>query len=376
MRVCPPTNHRQFSYFLIKRKCIVPPASRVGSVGTLMPRLRIFLIVAAAVSACATTPDVSYSYYPVRATGIVSVTQTVDCNSSKTDLVILYSPALTTSYAADTAQEPYTLVVSKLDSPFADTDFGFNLYDDGRLKSINASTTGQGEATAKAAVSLATTAQALGGGAPAAMPGPLTVCAVIAERGKGRPLTLTYTKTIDYAHFSPNVPVNLDPVSASLAAYNALKPGLPLLQVMMNTPVPNRSGARYAENSGHLGSGYVPLTLQEIDNAQIDVLAQGQPIYSGAVAIPSSRAYELPIPKAMLFGKQGFSLTLSEAGVVTSIDYNKTSGGAGALNVVSGAAGASQASVAARATETLAQADLIAQQQRLANCQADPSDCK
>ena len=80
----------------------------------------------------------------------------MDCKGSKSGLVVLYSPVVTTAYAADYAQAPYQLTISDLDSPFADTDFGFNLYDDGRLKGINATTTGQAEAGAKAAVSLAT----------------------------------------------------------------------------------------------------------------------------------------------------------------------------------------------------------------------------
>ena len=191
--------------------------------------------------------------------------------------------------------------------------------------------------------------------------------------GKGQPVSLIYDRPIDYATITLNAPLNLDPAPASRASYDALKSGLPLLQVLVNTKVPNRSGARY---QGKLGSGFIPLPLQEIDVAQIDVLAQGQPIYSGTVTIPSSRSYNLPIPKAALFGRQGFSLTLSEAGVITSIDYNKASGAAGSMNVVSGGAEAPAAGVSARAAETLARADLIAQQQRLAQCQVDPADCK
>ena len=211
-----------------------------------MPRLWLF-VVAGAVSACATTPDVSYSYYPVKATGLVSVTQTVDCNSSQTELVALYSPAVTTSYAADYAQAPYTLTVSSLDSPFADTDFGFNLYDDGRLKGINATTTGQAEATAKAAVSLATAAPGPGrrrARAGLRRPTPrLRAHRRVGQRQAGLADLRRPSTTRTSPRTSRSTSTRRRQAGRPTTRSN---PGLPLLQVMMNTPVPNRSGARYA----------------------------------------------------------------------------------------------------------------------------------
>ena len=92
---------------------------------------------------------------------------------------------------------------------------------------------------------------------------------------------------------------------------------------------------------------------------------------------PDAQTYVLPIPKAALFGKQSFSLALSEAGVITSVEYGKNTGAASVLNAA-GAAATAQApeTTAAKAADVKAQADLIAQQQRLARCQANPAQCQ
>ncbi len=93
--------------------------------------------------------------------------------------------------------------------------------------------------------------------------------------------------------------------------------------------------------------------------------------------VPSPKTYLLPIPKAALFGKQNFALSLADSGAVTAIEYGKATGAAGPLNVLGAAAtAAAPDSTAAKAAEVKAQADLIAQQQRLTRCQAHPAQCQ
>jgi hypothetical protein len=84
----------------------------------------------------------------------------------------------------------------------------------------------------------------------------------------------------------------------------------------------------------------------------------------------------LPIPKAALFGKQTFSLSLSEAGTITAVDYGKQTGAAGALNAAGSIATAVDPETpTAKAADLKAQADIIAQQQRLLRCQRAPASC-
>jgi len=291
----------------------------------------------------------------------------------------LHSTTVNTLYSADYSKGPYSIQIKRLDGTFADIDVGFNFYEDGRLKSINASTTGQGETILKSAIALGTALAPLGGGAPP-VKGPIPECAVIKSWGGGKPVTLTYTKNIEYGKDDDGLPHNLDPAPGTAGLYRELNKGnqLPLLQVTINPPSSIKSGASYISSSSGSSDDVVLLTLQEVANVQVDVTASGQAIWSGKVTIPGKNTYALPIPKAALFGKQTFSLTLSEAGAITQIEYGKNTGAAGPLNVATSAATAAEApgSTANKVADAKAQADLIAQQQRLARCQAKPAQCQ
>jgi hypothetical protein len=283
-----------------------------------------------------------------------------------------------TLYSADYSKGPYSVQIKRLDGFFADSDIDFNFFEDGRLKSINQTTTGQGETILKSAVSLITALAPLGGGAPQLKP--TAECTAIKSRGGGKPVTLTYTKNIDYGNHADGARLDLEPTPDTKGLYAELSKNnqLPRLQVIINPPSSIKSGASYISSSSGSSDDAVPLTLQETANVQVDVKASGQAIWSGKITIPGKNTYNLPIPRASLFGKQAFYLTLSEAGAITEIHYGKITGAAGALNVATSAATAAEApgSTANKVAETKAQADLIAQQQRLARCQAEPAQCQ
>ena len=206
-------------------------------------------------------------------------------------------------------------------------------------------------------------------------PPPLPECDFINSWGGGKPVTLTYSKNIDYGS-ATEAPINLDVAPGNKQLYTALQNRLPLLQVRVGRPSPIASAASYSSSSDS-SKDTVLLTLLETANVKVDVLADGQVIWSGNVTIPGTKTYQLPIPKAALFGKQAFSLTLSEAGAITSVEYGKNTGAVGPLNVATSAAtAAAPETTAAKAADTKAQADLIAQQQRLARCQAQPAMCQ
>jgi hypothetical protein len=319
-----------------------------------------------------------YSYYPSRSNSLVTVTQTIDCNSDQTALIILHSTAVNTLYSADYSKGPYSVQIKKIDGFFADSDVGFNFFDDGRLKSINATTTGQSETILKSAIALGTAIGPLGGGAPPAKE-TIPECATVQSRGKGKPVTLIYAANIDYGKDADVGRLELRPTPDSAGLYAELSKGnrLPLLQVIINPPSRIKSGASSISSSSGSFDDAVLLTLQETENVQVDVKASGQAIWSGNITIPGKNTYALPIPRAALFGKQNFSLTLSEAGAITQIDYGKNTGAAGPLDAATSAAtAAAPGSTASKAAEVKAQADLIAQQQRLARCEANPAQCQ
>jgi len=343
----------------------------------MLKRMTLILILGLLIG-CASTPNVMYSYYPSLSNTTVTVTQTIDCNSDQTALIVLNSATVNTLYSADYSKGPYSVQIKKLDGFLADSDVGFNFFEDGRLKSINASTTGQGETILKSAIALGAALAPLGGGARPAKEA-IPECAAVKSWGNGKPVTLIYSKNIDYRKDDDGKTHPFGPPQGAAALYTELNKSnlLPLLEVVISPPSSIKSGASYISSSSDSSDDVVLLTLQETANVKVDVLASGQDFWSSKITIPGKNTYSLPIPKAALFGKDTFSLTLSEAGAITQIEYGKNTGAAGPLNVATSAAGAAApGSTADKAAQIKAQADLIAQQQRLARCEANPAQCQ
>lgn len=339
--------------------------------------------VGAVLAGCANTPPVTYRYYPARAASTFTITQTVDCSADQTKVTTVNTPQVTTAYTADFSAMPYTLSIKALDGAFSDSDIALKLTDDGRLQSINQSTTGEGETILKSAVTFATAAAAIGGGAPpapGAVPSALPECTVIKSVGGGKPVTLVYTLVVDWNQTQYPNPVFLaskDGVSKSndQGLFDSLKGQLPTLSVNIHAASALASAAYYPPSSSD--GGVVLLTLQKVASVQVDFLVQGQSIATSYILVPQQATYQLPIPKAAMFGKQNFSLSVGDSGAITSIEYGKNTGAGSAVDVLGAAAtAAAPETTAAKAADVQAQADLIAQQQRLARCQAQPAQCQ
>jgi hypothetical protein len=334
-----------------------------------------FAFALIAVAGCASMPNVELKYFPARATTDVSVTQTIEC--VKSALHFSYSPSVTTTYAADrAAPKPLpSLHTGKLDGTFSDTELTFGWFDDGRLKSVNQSTTGQGEAIVKAALTLAA---ALGGGALRETTETRTdVCDAIATLGGGKPIVLTYITRVEYedAKLGRDFPLVAD--KNSTATWERVKQALPALPPLKFSVLAFKAIEPVATDAGNEGT--IALTLNRTAIAPAEILVGDVKYWDAEIVVPTSDTYTLPIPAPKAFGKETFSLVLNDAGAVTSIGYTKGTGAAGALNAATATATATAfapTNDAAKADALKAQADLIAQTQRLAACQAKPAECQ
>ena len=321
-------------------------------------------------SGCATVPDVTLSYYPVKWSAQVTVTQTIGCKTETDQLYVLNALTVSPTYTSDNAKSPFQLRIKGLEGGFTDSELTMSLTDDGRLKVINQSTTGQGEAIIKSAVGLIT---AIGGIKALVLEGKVKVdpCKFMTQVSKDKPITLTYRAGIDDTNLS--TPPPLFPTQDSAFFYENLKESLPRLRISIARATDNVSGPVY-NAPAQASDKVVLLKLQKTRFVEVSVPGSTEKLGPLRITIPEDGTYDLPIPKGAFFGKQIFSLTLSDAGAVTSVGYNKTTGMSGALNALGAVANADTA--AAKAAELKAQADLIAQQQRLMLCQTKPDQCK
>jgi hypothetical protein len=328
-------------------------------------------LLAGLLAACATAPEAVVTYYPARAESTITVTQTIACDKDKSFVLLAHAVAIDTVYASDYAH-PQQLRLAAIGGAFATNELAFKFSDDGRLKSINASTAGQGEAVVKALSSL--TALALARfEARADAPGP-SPCLAIARWGGDKPLTLVYTRRLAHADEDGDALLTVPPDPDSLRLYQqlqALAIGLPVL-TLRTTVTPVRPAAIDSAVSGE-----ERLALKGTASVRLALFANGVPVGGAEVTVPHAPFYALPLPRSGLFGKQSLSLTLSDAGAVTSLSYGGDGGGAGLVNAASVAAQAmAPPSTAEQASALKAQADLIHQQQRLSLCRLAPADCR
>lgn len=339
---------------------------KIGTSGAMMGLL----------AGCAHVPDVTMRYYLPQSSATVAITQTADCDAAQQRVFVATSATGTVTYSSDLTR-PQTFRLKAAGSDLADIDGSFTFTEDGRLKGISYSSTGQGETILKSAIALSSALMGMVGVAGGVKPKPVFECLTIAKAGGGKPVTLTYTvqlgNPIDKA--GATIVPKADASSGSL--YLALSKALPKLRLVVSDAIPVQSVA-----AGTVGSDEVPLTLSELARLTVtlkatDPQAGEADVWQQAIAAPTRTTYTLPISKAALFGKSSFTLGLAESGAVTTIGYGSTSGASAAMNA--GAALTTEltgSSKVEQAAEFKAQADFIAQQQRLVRCQANPDKCE
>ena len=352
----------------------------------------VAIALLALLSACAQTPDVSFNYYPTKALTHATITQTIFCKPNKESVVTVNSLSAKTTYSADTNADSLTFKIKELDRIFADASIDFTFTTDGRLSAINQSTTGKGATIIKSAVSFASSVLGIVKSSETGVQSDVQVakCKIISAHGKNGVAQLSYQAAIDWNE-SSNSSFSFDGSNVNDPnLYFKLKDALPYLTL---TSKPTNNSLQSVQwNKDNAGTGFANLELQQVKQLEIqfDVTpSEGEHSTLGPskfyILAPtkitksnkSSSVYNLPIPKAALFGGQTFKLNLSDAGTITSVKYGKTAGEGGAFDALGSVANQFESSsIAEQAKDAKAQADLIYQQQRLAKCIADPGECK
>jgi hypothetical protein len=320
---------------------------------------------------CAALPRATVKYPLAESRISVKVIRTVACDTGDNFVVVNSTTPTVKHVAAERLTE--ALDLSALRGTFSDTDIKFNFYDDGRLKDINATTVGQGEAIFKTVMTIAKSAAGL-----------LEVrktfaaeCAWLKAVANGKPLTLTYEGGVDLGNMAQQV---IPADTASLVYDKTLAPLIGNVCTIVE-----RGKAPDVPVLAASTDRFVLLTVRQPGSAKLTVRAgrndtacDGADIWSGDIAVAQfGTRYGIPIPAAALFGKQVFAASFAESGALTSLQYASNTGAGQLANVINTGLTTFQGdSAAQKAANLKAEADLIVQQQRLTQCLADGSSCK
>ena len=384
------------------------PAARRGHLAA------IGIVGVAMLAGCASTPDVTLSYRLAEWELAIAVVHTITCSTDSKTMIVDRSATAVPVFRARLTGDPEILRLRDLGSVFADSELKVEFTEDGRLKSINQSTTGQGEAVLKAAVSAA------GSLAAAAMPLTMvakavevrgadakglsqstntvdskTVCDAIAARiavATGKPVQVSLTQTATATEAKPMQRLEFASDYQSSVSTALQEAGLNLGgQYVLSWSQDRKENLQPVSAASPGGDGdRVALKLQrlrrwtlKISDVYGDLLDRllalpADATCAGATCAEATRAeatFDVPIPKSALFGKQTFGLILAESGRIVSVTYNRGQGVANALGALGAAAGAETAFDNAKTAALKAAAELVAAHQRAAKCALTPDKC-
>jgi hypothetical protein len=336
--------------------------------------------LAVLMSGCASMPDVAIKYYFPKAETQLQVTQTLACTKDAAEIISVASVSQSTTYSSDRAVPRGQLRYKDVAGMFSDGDLAVSLADDGRLVSVNSSSTGQGGAFVKDFIALAAMVVK-----PAGWTGDpprrdvKKICGVIDNFGAGKPVSLQFGAKIHYVAPYPerNEMLTIDPNSR--VVYDALTAVDAAPSFLASIKVSEAESAA-SLSSDDFNRGFIELNDTAIATVTVGGIAPGSQesvsVWTNEIPIPLTTHYRLPLPTAGFFGKQTFAISLSGAGAIQKLQYGTAGAAEGADAAVALAKALIGPTNAEKAAALKAEADLIAQQQRLAQCQANPSACK
>lgn len=350
------------------------------------------------ISGCASIPDVTVAYRPVKWALLVTVAHTITCNRENNLAIVDRGAVFLPLYSAAASDARFQIRLKDMDRYAADADIAIALTDDGRLKSINQSTTGQGEATVKGVIGVSAAVAAQSPSVLLAAPPagsvslfslnafkalakdakPSTVCEAVQKRSLSAPDQLAQVSLVQIALIKPGSGNSIDakPSNDQEPLLQELKAAGLDLATRVTTKLAGEELQPIAHLASSVAPNEVPLTLQRMRSFSAEAADTQGTISSKSIPVPTTDVFVVPIPKAALFGKQSFSVVLADSGRITNIGYGRTTGAPGALGAVAALAGAEVTEDTAEAAALKVASDLIAQQQRYNNCKLKPSDCK
>lgn len=352
------------------------------------------------VAGCAQTPHATITYPLARTDAAISVVRTIKCDKDDVPHVV-DAPTVTVTFSAD-PRATGTLKTARLDGVLADTSLDMGFTADQRLKTVNAQSTGQGETILKSAISLASSVFFPKVGSEDArevtgMPTPADVksqCAELTRTFGTEAMTITYAGSLDIPDPNGKTPAEtatgrrmdfrLQPMPQDLERTRRFASLLGSVCARLRTLHAPMAPVSEIAPSG----AYATLTARQPRPAVLAIAVspstdvcpvEDQPgfIWAGRLAVGQlGTLYQIPIPRAAVFGKQTFELELDDSGGLTKIAYGKETGAGGTIATGQAVVDAVRPPTDAdRAAAIESEIALRRAQDHRAKCLADPTAC-
>lgn len=365
-----------------------------------MWRHSVPIIAVLAVSGCASTPKVQLGYYLPKTDASVRFVRTVTCRGNQPYSVV--EGFVDVAHSADT-DVWYPLNISALTGRLSNSDLKLDFYPGRRLKSVNSSYAGQGEAITKSMAMLILPRAGFAANIASSS------CDYLKDYGEKGVLTLTYSAKLNFIPQGNNSAKVANVINAEkiyVIAGSVIDPDpesklhhmelyKELGDICLNARVdePTRFPLTGSDGNvmqefpdGVLINAREPGTLSATFFAWRDdpkkpnapVCSDEQRVFMTKTApFADSRGnYGIPIPRARAFGESVVDLQFDESGALAGVKYGSKSGAAGAGNALTTLADHFMPTDALVAARLKAEADVIAAQQRLLKCRLNPEECK
>lgn len=272
----------------------------------------LFVILGALIiGACAGTPDVTVTYYPVKTNISFKVTRTILCDEYSEPVIANTVEPLVT-HSADIEKTPIPIEINKFEGTLSNSDVAFGFYPDGRLKSINATSVGQGAAILKSASTLISSVVGYNKTKPPVTP----ECKYIKASGVGKPIALTFSGEVVNLALNDATPITVD--QGSETYFKKIDSLLKhVCAVVKKTPGPiirTRWNKGNTNNSNH-DSKFVKLQLIQPALVEMSLIvgndvscssfdSSPDVLWTGTIPVAQNgSSFELPIPKSKTFWK-------------------------------------------------------------------------
>src|SRR5438067_1899823 len=256
------------------------------------------LLIGSLLAGCAGTPPVRMNYYLATSTVHARVIRTLACDASNIP-VLANTVTMEVLHSADPGA-PRNTDLWLADRALADSELKTEFYSDGRLKAVNATTTGVGKTVIETAIKLVQ----LAGEAPQRATIE-SVCKNFKTAFADKTLTLTFDVRDNLSPLRQIVPILPEaPGEYQYNKYAVLFGDLCLRFGQSHVP---------PKPAQTMGSGAYPVTVKARQPALLEAAVSAGPqanctksdLWSGLIEVGQlGQEYEIPIPAAKPFGKK------------------------------------------------------------------------